>query len=150
MACSSFFLYQLNNQPLEANNDNYLSSELFQLGTLFEDRKRNTLSSQDVETIQLRNKPENEIFLNKKKKKSNSQRKCRIKEKPKNRCFNKRLIIQTKSSSTIDTEAKYNFHNHKKIISETFYEKNNQVEATEKIVFHLCLTQDAAPLRKYK
>jgi hypothetical protein len=94
------------------------------------------LSSQDAETIQSRNKPENRIFLNEKKKKSNSQRKCKAKEKSKNRCFNKRLIIQTKSSSTIDTEAKYNFHNHKQIISETLYEQMNQVEATEKIVFN--------------
>jgi hypothetical protein len=67
MACSNFFLYQLNNQPLEASNNNYLSSNLFQLGTLFKDRKRYTLSLQDAETIQLRNKPENEIFLNEKK-----------------------------------------------------------------------------------
>jgi hypothetical protein len=125
-------------------------SKLFTLGTLFKDRKRNTLSSQDAETTQLRNKPKNEIFWNEKKKKSNSQRKCRIKEKPKNRCFKKRLIIQTKSSSTINTEAKCNFHNHKQIISETFYELNIQVKATEKIVFNLCSTQDAAPFRKYK
>jgi hypothetical protein len=96
MACSSFFLYQLNNQPLEGNNNNYLSSKLFQLGTLFKDRKRNTLSSQDAETTQLRNKPENGIFVNEKKKKSNSQRKCRITEKTKSKCLNERLIIQTK------------------------------------------------------
>jgi hypothetical protein len=81
----------LNNQPLEASNNNYLSSKLFHLGTLFKDRKRYTLSSQDAETTQLRNKQENEIFLNEKKR-SNSQRKCRIKEKPKNKCFNEKLI----------------------------------------------------------
>jgi hypothetical protein len=107
------------------------------------------LSSQDAEIIQLRNKPENLIFLNEKKR-SNSQRKCRIKGKPKNRYFNNRLTIQTKSSLTIDTEAKYNSHNHKQIISKKFYEQNNRVEATEEIVFNLCSTQDAAPFRKYK
>jgi hypothetical protein len=72
------------------------------------------------------------------------------KKKSKDRCFDKRLIIQIKSLSTIDTEAKCNFHIHKLINSETFYEQNNQVEATEKIVFNLCSTQDAAPVRKYK
>jgi hypothetical protein len=137
----------LNYHSSEANNNSYLSSKLFQLGTLFKDRKRNTSSSQDAETIQLRNKPENELFLNEKKR-SNSQRKCRIKGKPKNRCFNNRLTIQTKSSLTIDIEAKYNSHNHKQFISETFYEQHNRVEATEKIVFNLCSTQDAAPFRK--
>jgi hypothetical protein len=57
MACSSLFSYQMNNQPLEAINNNYSSSNLFQLGTLFKDRKRNNLFSQDAETTQLINKP---------------------------------------------------------------------------------------------
>jgi hypothetical protein len=47
-------------------------------------------------------------------------------------------------------EAKYNFHNHRQIISKTFYEQNNQVDATEKIVLNLCSTPDPAPLGKYK
>jgi hypothetical protein len=84
----------MNKQPLEADN-NYLSSNLTRLGNKFKDGKRNTLPLQDAETIQLRNKPENGIFLNDKKKKFNSHKKYRIRKKSNNLCL-KNSISQTK------------------------------------------------------
>jgi hypothetical protein len=122
MACSSFLSRQMNKQPLEADNNNYLSSNLIRLGNKFKDGKRNTLPSQDAETIQLRNKPENEIFLNDKKKVS-SQKKFRIRKKLNNLCL-KNSSSQTRPP-TIEAEVEDNFHIHKQIIPEIFYEPND-------------------------
>jgi hypothetical protein len=75
MACSSFSSNQMNKQPSVANNNDYSSSILFQLGTLFRDGKGNALFLHDAEPIQLRNKPKQKTFLNNNKKKFDSQRK---------------------------------------------------------------------------
>jgi hypothetical protein len=147
MACSSFLSRQMNKQPLEADNNNYLSRNLIRLGNKFKDGKRNTLPSQDADIIQLRNKPENEIFLNEMKE-VNSHKKSRRRKKSNNLCL-KNSVSQTKPP-TIEEEVEDNFYIHKQIISEIFYEPNDQVRATEKVVSNTSSTQDAAPFRMYK